>query len=162
MNSKFNMDKEAKYVGEFPLRQDVTVLPADDGKHLLLDWVCLEGEVVLKDEDSFGEDTDLESIDVRGRSKKLEVPKSRLKNFDDLKDGDIVYSTWYDGKVVAMKVESLDPDGKSALGRLNDYCYGSLYFNDDIRECWRCGGYMFINKDAIAKFSIAKGEEKDG
>jgi len=145
----------SEYVGALPIRQDITVLPADDPKKMLLDWVCLEGDVVLKDGESFSEEDDFEDIKF-GDDKKVRVSKSRLKNFDDLKDGDVVYSTWYDGKVVAMKVEGLNTDRQNALGRLNDYCWGHLHFNDDIRECWRCGGYTYINKYAIAKVEMEK------
>jgi hypothetical protein len=41
----------ADYVGCFPIRQDITVLPADDPRHLRLGWVVYEeiGIVVMND-----------------------------------------------------------------------------------------------------------------
>jgi hypothetical protein len=41
----------AEYVGAFPVRQDITVLPADDPKKLRLGWVVYEevGIVVVND-----------------------------------------------------------------------------------------------------------------
>lgn len=41
----------ADYVGAFPIRQDITVLPADDPRHLRLGWVVFEeiGIVVIND-----------------------------------------------------------------------------------------------------------------
>jgi len=138
----------------FPIRQDIKVLPADDSKKLILDWIYFEGEVVFREKDSFKEDANYEEIDIRG--KKVKLYKDRLKSFGDIKEGDVVYSTGYYDEVLAMKVESIDATKHTALGKLNDYCYGNLYFNDDARECWRCGGYMFINKEAIAKVSISK------
>lgn len=41
----------ADYVGAFPIRQDITVLPADDPRHLRLGWVIYEeiGIVVIND-----------------------------------------------------------------------------------------------------------------
>ena len=41
----------ADYVGAFPIRQDITVLPADDPKKLRLGWVIYEeiGIVVIND-----------------------------------------------------------------------------------------------------------------
>ena len=41
----------AEYVDAFPIRQDITVLPADDPKKLRLGWVIYEeiGLVVIND-----------------------------------------------------------------------------------------------------------------
>ena len=41
----------AEYVGAFPIRQDITVLPADDPRHLRLGWVIYEevGIVIVND-----------------------------------------------------------------------------------------------------------------
>jgi len=41
----------AEYVGAFPVRQDITVLPADDPKHIRLGWVIYEeiGIIVVND-----------------------------------------------------------------------------------------------------------------
>lgn len=41
----------AEYVGAFPIRQDITVLPADDPKHIRLGWVIYEeiGIIVVND-----------------------------------------------------------------------------------------------------------------
>jgi len=133
------------------VKQDV--IKDDEPKRLIEEWVCLEGEVVFKDKHFFNfDDSNFDNIVVNER--KLKVYKNRLKNFEDIKEGDIVYSTWYEGEVVAMKVENIDIDKHTAMGKLSDYCYGYLYFNDDCRECWRCGGYSVINNFALAKLSL--------
>jgi len=156
---------EAEYVGKFPIRQDITVLPADDKpKKMALGWVYLEGEVVLKDKDGFDGEAEMEDILANGKPQPFH--KERLKNFEDIQNGDTVYSTWYGGETVAMKVEEMDVDevtGKqTAIGRLNDNCYGSLYFNDDLRKCWRCGGFVMISS-AINKLSVTEvGEKENG
>jgi len=43
------LKKKPEFVGEFPLRKDVTVLPADDPKKLRLGWTIYEsvGMVVI-------------------------------------------------------------------------------------------------------------------
>jgi hypothetical protein len=37
-----------EYIGSFPIRQDITVLPADQPKKLRLDWKLYEGFEVYK------------------------------------------------------------------------------------------------------------------
>ena len=141
---------------EIPIRQDITVLPADDGPRTL-PFVYAEGEVVMKDKNLFVSVKDspesFETIMVGEIETKMN--KNRLKKFDDIQNGDTVYSTWYDGQVVAMKVEKLDEEKQIALGKVDDSVWGNLYFNDDFRNCWRCGGYMFINDKAIARMKFS-------
>ena len=137
---------------EFPIRHDITVLPADDPKQIKLGWMFFEGDVILKSKNGFYLDFLFDEIDVNDT--KVRMPKGRLENLDDIKKGDMVYSTWYDEGIVAMKIEDIDSEKQTAMGKLNDCCYGNLYFNNDARGCWICGGYMWINKDAIAKFSL--------
>ena len=142
-------------IDRIPIREDITVLPADNGSKQL-PFICVEGEIVLKNKDGFVSVKDspesFEEIMVGDIATK--VDKNRLKNFDDIKDGDTVYSTWYDGEIVAMEVESINMEKQTALGKLDDHCWGNLYFDDDFRKCWRCGGYMFINDKALAKIEI--------
>ena len=42
---------EPEFVGSFPIRQDITVLPADDPKKLRMGWVMFQqvGTVVIND-----------------------------------------------------------------------------------------------------------------
>jgi hypothetical protein len=148
-------DEEYKYSGEFPIRQDITILPSDDPKRLKLGWIFLEGEVVLKSQKGFYLGFLFDEIDMNGT--KLKMPKGRLRNIDEIKEGDLVYSTWYDGEVVAMRVEGINLESKSALGKINDSCYGNLYFENDARKCWTCDGYMFINRDALARLNVTAG-----
>jgi hypothetical protein len=137
---------------EIPIRQNITVLPDDDGS-LKLPFIYVEGEVVMKDKNLFVSVKDspesFEKIIVNEIETKMN--KNRLKKFDDIQDGDTVYSTWYDGQAVAMKVGNIDKDEQTALGKVSDSVWGNLYFNNDFRNCWTCGGYMFINDKALAR-----------
>jgi len=140
-----------EYDGSFPIRQDITVLPSDDPKKLRLAWVYLEGEIILKSQNGFYTDFIFDEVDINGR--KVKLPKGRLCSFDDIKEGDKVYSTGYDGEVVKMTVESMDFKNKTALGKVRESCYGNLSFNKDKRYCWICSGYMFVNEQALANFN---------
>ena len=144
-------------IPEIPLCLDTTVLPEVDPKRLTLfhDWVYFEGEVILRDEDYFDvkNDANVEEIDVNGRM--IKCFKNRLKNFEDIKEGDIIYSTWYDEEIVGMKIENIDKDKQTAIGKLSDFCHGGLCFNKDSRKCWVCSGYVMINSEAIVKLEIS-------
>lgn len=151
------VSKENEEIPEIPIRQDITVITPDNGPRKL-PFIYAEGEVALKDKDGFVPCNEknidhYEEIDLSDHNceNKPKVLKNRLKNFEDISDGDIVYSTWYDGSIIAMKVESLDKEKHSALGKIRDSVWGNLYFNNDFRKCWVCNGYMFINKDALSK-----------
>lgn len=54
------MDKEPEYIGEFPNRQDITVLPADDPKKMRLGWTIYEntGPFMLPSDDNSCYETD--------------------------------------------------------------------------------------------------------
>lgn len=137
---------------EFPIRQDITVLPADAPKKIKLGFVFFEGEVILKSKKGFYLDFIYDEIEVDGT--KVRMPRGRLESFDDIQEGDVVYSTWYDEEVVAMTVENINKEDHTALGKLDNNCYGNLSFDKDCRKCWTCNGYMMLNTEAIAKVSL--------
>lgn len=97
------------------IKQDIAVYQShlDDSGSYVLDWVYLEGDVVLKNKDDFDGLDDI----VKIRSIDLHFKQARLKNFDDIKEVDIVYSTWCGESVVAMKVESLNREAGTARGQ---------------------------------------------
>jgi hypothetical protein len=140
-------------MSEIPIRQDITVLLADDpSKPMRLPFVILDGEIIAKEENVFVPYTEenenhYEEIDVDGVKPK--ILKNRLKRFEDVSDGDIVYSKYYGDEIVAMKVENIDVEKRTAWGKLNDNCWGNLSFDSDFRGCWTCGGYMFINDKCL-------------
>jgi len=137
-----------------PIRQDSQVVHQDKKKPPFL---FAEGDIVTKDKKLLAPCTKknlhlFEDVTIDGIDTKLN--KHRLRNFEDIREGDTVFSTWYDGKPVAMKVENINPEEHTALGRLNNHCWGNLSFNDDWRKCWRCGGYSIINDYAFAKIEL--------
>lgn len=143
----------SEYVPEFEVIMETTCIDPDK-RSVSLPFLYREGDVVLKDGKLFGaeDEEQFEEFFVDGiKAKEL---KSRMKKIDDLKNGDIIYSTWYDGEPVAMVVESIKNDKKTALGKIDDGCYGNLYFCNDFRKCWTCSGYMFMNLDAITKMEV--------
>ncbi len=149
-------------MSEIPIRQDITVLSADDpSKTMRLSFVILEGGIIAKEESVFVPYTEenenhYEEIDVDGIKPK--ILKNRLRRFEDISDGDIVYSTYYGDEIVAMKVEQIDIEKRTALGKLNDNCWGNLSFDNYFRGCWTCSGYMFINDKCLAKCVIVEQE----
>lgn len=136
------------------MREDITVIPADSSKKILLDGVYLEGEVILKDKDSFDIENDDNLEETKVNNRNIKLFKHSLKNFEDIKEGDKVYSTWYGGEIVDMKIKSIDKDDQTATAKLSDSCYGNLYFCSDFRQCWVCNGYTMINTEALAKVGI--------
>ena len=90
MSNEINED-----IGRFPVRQDITVIPPDSDGPMRLPWIVLEGSVIQKDKkafipfdkDNWGEH--YEEIEVDELKPKF--LKNRLKEFNDIKEGDIVF-----------------------------------------------------------------------
>ena len=116
-------------------------------------FLVLEGDIVTKDASFLTEDgCDFDELFYEEYAHKIN--KNRLKNIDDIKNGDIVYSYFYGEDIVPMEIFNLNLEQKSAKGKLNEYLWADLSFNIDFRECWVCTGYILINVDAISKVEL--------
>jgi hypothetical protein len=142
---------ENQYEGEIPVRQNITVLPSDDPEKFRLNWYVFEGDIILRDGEGFNQKEYYEEVDIGPRD--ISLHKDRLKIFEDIKVGDTVYCTWYDESPVAMEIQKVNEQDKTAWAKLSESCFATLSFNKDIRECWCCAGYCMINNEALAKVS---------
>ena len=123
MDKKFTAT-DKQYIGEFPIRQDIELLPADDPKDMKLGWVIEEvcGAEVYKDA----------------------AQSTLLINYGDIQVGDEVYVCFMDG---AYRKAVVNAAGLAET----EYNIYILEFDKDSRHCWSCSSIM--NKKALETVS---------
>lgn len=100
----------------------------------------IDGQEVLKDKNSFSMKNNFEEIFFD--KIKFNCFKNRLTNFKDIRNDDVVFSKWYNGDIIKMKIKDINKEKNTAIGLTDDGYFGVLYFNCDFRNCWLCRGYM--------------------
>lgn len=140
----------------FPIRQDITVLPADKGKKMKLGWKIYEyrGCEVFKPfkgwVDKFNK-----SLDKDGNYGHL-LEKYAIHKLEGLKEGDTVIV----GTLVGLDeatVTSIDYDKKEAMAR-NEFNWYPLEFGGDDRNAWVVT--MGFNNCCLEELNVCRGEEE--
>ena len=153
------MDDQAP-VGAFPIRQDITVLPADDPAKLRLGWVVYErmGSPVLR----HSKDSDEGRQMHIGQLLRLFYEPHAITKREDLKVGDVVY-IYNNMPVIVSRV-----DGDSAVahnvGRNADgtiwqgtgmWLMSYEHDKNDPEPCWNSG--CFISDSAFKAIDFGDG-----
>lgn len=74
-----------------------------------------------------------------------------IRDINDLKVGDEVYSDWYDGATFKGVVTEIN--GEEGWARVSDSLRFTLTWCER-RKCWTNSGWVSVNTDAIARVSI--------
>jgi hypothetical protein len=111
---------DSEFIGSFPIRTEITVLPADEPKERTIGWAVVErngGEVY-----------------------KLDADGINLTNFSDLKKGDDVLVPTLFG-YVQMKITKRSRIKKTATAE-SEGTLAWLEFSKDDRKCWTSSSSM--------------------
>ena len=141
---------DPSYVGSFPIRQDITVLPADDPKRLKLDWYVHQytGCEIYR----FPKELDLKPIEILDDRywprDKDGNPKyhHKITKKEDLVFGDAIlikslYDYWWNPAIY---------DGDGVAYTDDNKLYGAfLEFGGDDRNCWCSVMHGRIGETAI-------------
>ncbi len=129
--------------GAFPIRNDITVLPADDPNRPILGWVIYE---------YMGHELTKEAFDLpmgKERSRAKEYEASIIRGLDDLKVGDEVFA------YCNMPITITEVNGDTATGE-QEHLLMVLEHGKDDRNCWVAG--CMINKLCLDRVDF-KGTE---
>lgn len=152
-------------IGIFPIRSEITVIPADENKNLKLGWKCYEqkgGEIFkasqlnLKD----GEEITLKKIrelvkpDMEAEKEGIFRDIGSLTNFDDIKVGDRIICGGFFGWLLPV-ISEIDEKDQTAIAEDEGNVYWLEFAKDD-RKCWINWGQA--NKKAIEMINFGSEE----
>ena len=169
MKDEFNIG-EPEYVGNFPIRQDITVLPAGDPKKLRLGFKLYEGFEIhwpadgLLLEKEMSDPNNLEEIEGSERKKYIGLShldkegnnEFAITKFSDLKVGDEIHTCQG-----LMKITDLNEAEQTGFARQSNYLGCQLEFAKDDRECWVSNNIIMCNWDNIKATTVNLGEKDE-
>lgn len=168
---------DSSQVGSFPIRQDITVLPADDPKKLELGWKIYEGHECYKVKT---QGLTWEQIHIREHWPKNEFGEYEFHHsadrFEDGNEGSelLTFSHWaaregktdYDRfdykpeeiyhyyKLGKVKSTYVYHDEINRVIYWSEYCYSTLIFKKDDRQCWVETNLVVCNPETVKMMNV--------
>lgn len=104
----------------------------------------MKGGYIFKNRDDFLDKTS-DKIEVNGDE--LELRSARIRGEEGIKEGDVLYTRWFDGTVVEFKMGEIKPN-LEGYGKIEDDLWVNVEY-DNLYDYWVSSGFMAVNLEAL-------------